>query len=136
MPKPCAASRRLWTSASLSLLERALPIPDPNMQVMGWEIKTRAARADQDTGSARRFIERALALVSQFDIPVVGWRVHSSACDVCSDEGNYAGAEEHRARARELILRIADSFDPEEPLRQSFLAAPPVRRIFVQGACV
>ena len=42
-------------------------------------------------------------------------------------------AEGHRARAKEVIMRIADSFEQGEPLRESLLAAAPVRRIFGQA---
>ena len=38
-------------------------------------------------------------------------------------------AETHRERADAEILTLASSFESDEPLRQSFLAAAPVRRV-------
>jgi hypothetical protein len=38
-------------------------------------------------------------------------------------------AEVHRKRAEAELLTLANSFDPDEPLRRSFLAAAPVLRI-------
>ena len=38
-------------------------------------------------------------------------------------------AETHRERAEAEILTLANSFEPDEPLRQSFLAAAPVRQV-------
>jgi len=35
----------------------------------------------------------------------------------------------YRDRAASCILQIANTFAPEEPLRQTFLAAAPIRRI-------
>jgi hypothetical protein len=62
----------------------------------------------------RRYIDNALNIVNRFDIPVAGCRVHATAWDVCRYEGT-EGLEAHRARARVLIMRIADSFDEGEP---------------------
>jgi hypothetical protein len=31
-------------------------------------------------------------------------------------------------------MRIADSFEHDEPLRKSLLTAPPVRRVLVEGS--
>jgi hypothetical protein len=45
------------------------------------------------------------------------------------DEGDHEKAEQHRARAKEMIMTIADSFEPHEPLRECFLSVPPIRRI-------
>jgi len=42
---------------------------------------------------------------------------------------NEKGAEMHRKRAEARILKIANSFALEEPLRATFLTAAPVRRI-------
>ncbi|HEY1339112.1 MAG TPA: hypothetical protein VGF59_16475 [Bryobacteraceae bacterium] len=71
-------------------------------------------------------------LASRTVMPLVA----SGRYDLSSDEGDYTRAEGHRTRARDLVLRIADSFEPLEPLRRSLLAAPPVRRIFGQCASV
>ena len=40
-------------------------------------------------------------------------------------------AERHRRRAESMVRLLASSFDEEEPLRESLLAAGPVRRILV-----
>jgi len=46
---------------------------------------------------------------------------------------DWEAAEAHRARAETHLLAIANSFAPDEPLRQSFLAAAPVSRILNGG---
>jgi tetratricopeptide (TPR) repeat protein len=116
------------------LLAGALRGAEPNVRALAWEIKSRVARAEKDFDGARACIDNALAIVDQFDIPVAGWRVHSSACDLYGDAADRERAYGHRTRAKELIMRIADSFEHDEPLRVSLLKAPPVRRIFEQGA--
>jgi ATP/maltotriose-dependent transcriptional regulator MalT len=103
------------------LLHSALSAADPNLHALAWEINSRISLAEQDLPAARIHIDQALAVVDKYEIPVAGWQVHRSACDVCLAEGAREKASGHRSRARELIMKIADSFDPDEPLRQSFL---------------
>jgi hypothetical protein len=116
------------------LLEGALRGGEPNVRALAWEMKSRVARAEQDFDGARTCIENSLGIVDEFDIPVTAWRVHSSAWDLYRDGADRERASVHRSRAKEVIMRIADSFEQEEPLRVSLLTAPPVRRIFEKGA--
>jgi hypothetical protein len=116
------------------VLTSALSTADLGMRALAWEIKSRVARAGKDRASARMHIDNALAILDKLDIPMAAWHVHRTAGDLCADEGDHRRAGEHRARAKDFILKIADSFDPGEPLRQSFLTVPPVRRVFEYGA--
>jgi hypothetical protein len=97
-------------------------------------MKSRVARAENDFDGARVCIDHALAILDRFDIPVAAWQIHRTAGDLYSDVGDRERADGHRARAKELILRIADSFDYDEPLRESLLTAPPVRRVLIEGS--
>jgi tetratricopeptide (TPR) repeat protein len=115
-----------------TFLQRALSTAEPNMQAHAWDVKSRAGSAEKDFDSATECIHNALAILAQFEIPLAGWQVHRTAWDLYAALGDREKADRHRARAQELILRIADSFESGEPLRESFLAAPPVRRIFAQ----
>jgi tetratricopeptide (TPR) repeat protein len=111
-------------------LAGALRGAEPNVCALAWEMKSRVARAEKDFAGARACIDNALAIVDKFDIPVAGWRVHSSACDLYGGDADRERADEHRSRAKELIMRIADSFQNDEPLRESLLTAQPVRHLF------
>jgi tetratricopeptide (TPR) repeat protein len=111
------------------LLQSALSTAEPNTRARAWEIKSRVARTEGDHAGARACVENAMAILDKFEIPMAAWQVHRTAGDLCSDEGDQAGAGEHRIRAKELILKIAGTFAPEESLRESLLSAPPVRRI-------
>ena len=113
------------------VLASALSAADHNMRALAWEMKSRVARAENDFDGARVCIDHALAILDRFDIPVAAWQVHRTAGDLYADVGDRERAGGHRARAKELILRIADSFDCDEPLRESLLTAPPVRRVLV-----
>jgi len=110
-------------------LESALSTAHPYLQALGWEMKSRIAIVEQTWNEAQEYIEEALAVVKKFEIPVAAWRVHATACDLYLHTKNDKMAEAHRAFAEAHILTIANSFEPSEPLRESFLAAAPVRRI-------
>jgi hypothetical protein len=56
-----------------------------------------------------------------------------TAWDSYNYAGEYEKSAEQRAKAKEVIMRLVDSFEPGEPLRESLLTASPVRRIFEQG---
>jgi tetratricopeptide (TPR) repeat protein len=114
-------------------LKSALSVAEPNMQALAWETKARVTAAEKDSSGARQCIESALAILEKFDIPVAAWRVHATAWELYSHAGQIEKAEANRARARELIMRLADSFDQGEPLRESLLTAAPVQRILGQA---
>jgi hypothetical protein len=103
------------------------------MHALAWEMRSRVARAEKDLTGADRCIDRAVAVLDRFGIPVAAWQVHSSAWSLYEDRDREK-AGRHRARAKELIMEIADSFDHDEPLRESLLTAPPVRRVLVKAS--
>lgn len=110
-------------------LAAALSGTDANMRALAWEMKSRVAGAEGNLDSARACMDKALAILDKFDIPVAAWQVHRTAWDLYGEIGENRKAEEHRARAHKVILSLADSFEPGEPLRDSLLAAAPVRRV-------
>jgi DNA-binding winged helix-turn-helix (wHTH) protein/tetratricopeptide (TPR) repeat protein len=101
---------------------------EPNLRALAWEVNARVAIAEKDFKSARQFVDHALTIVNGFDIPATAWRVHATAWELCRCEG-HDSADVHRAHARESIMRLADSFDPSEPLRQIILRASAVQRL-------
>jgi DNA-binding winged helix-turn-helix (wHTH) protein/tetratricopeptide (TPR) repeat protein len=116
------------------VLAVALSAADPNMHALAWVMKAQVARAEKDLDSARSFMDNALAIVGTFDIPVAAWQVHGAAWDLCRSEGDNARADGHLTGARELIMRLADSFEYDEPIRKSLLTAPPVQRVLGNAA--
>jgi len=110
-------------------LESALGSADPQLQALAWEMKTRVAMAEKDWAGASKFIEQALAIVEKFAVPVAGWQVHSTAWRLYQHANESNKAEMHRACSEQSILKIANSFANEEPLRATFLSAKPVAEI-------
>jgi DNA-binding winged helix-turn-helix (wHTH) protein/tetratricopeptide (TPR) repeat protein len=110
-------------------LELALSTAEPNLQALAWEVEARVAMAAKDWKGAQEHIEKALAILQKFDIPTTGWRVHATRSDLCRHAKADTAAEVHRARAEAIVLALADSFAPDEPLRDALLWSAPVRRI-------
>jgi len=109
-------------------LESALSTNDPNLHALAWELDVRVAAIEKNRKRADDSLQKGLAILDSFEIPVTAWRVHSTAYDFCSQERKQS-AEIHRARAEVYIRALADSFAPDEPLRSTFLKAPSVSRI-------
>src|SRR5262249_2306274 len=110
-------------------LQAALSTADPHLQALAWDLSTRLAMAENNWTGARECIEKALAIVDSFEILVAAWQVHATAWQLCQNLNEYKKAEKYREDAASCILKIANTFEPGEPLRASFLAAPPVARV-------
>jgi tetratricopeptide (TPR) repeat protein len=115
-------------------LESALSTADPHLQALAWELNARIALANNNREYARECVERSLAIVENFEIMVAAWQVHATAWQLYDRFEEHGKAEIQRQSAEACILKIADSFSPEEPLREIFLSAEPVRRILHEGA--
>jgi DNA-binding winged helix-turn-helix (wHTH) protein/tetratricopeptide (TPR) repeat protein len=109
--------------------EAALSTAEPNLQALAWEVAARVAMAEKDWSGAEDHIEKGLEILERFEIPTTAWRVHATRSDLYRHAKNDTAAETHRARAEALILGLANSFAPDEPLRDVFLAGAMVRRI-------
>jgi tetratricopeptide (TPR) repeat protein len=116
-------------AAADGLLKSALATSDPHLQALGWELQARVAEAESDLPSARESIQRALAIVAGSEIRGAAWQVYATAWQFYGSVKEHKVAEMNRQRSANCILKIANSFAADEPLRASFLAAAPIRRI-------
>jgi DNA-binding winged helix-turn-helix (wHTH) protein/tetratricopeptide (TPR) repeat protein len=107
----------------------ALATEDPYLRALAWELKARLAMAQADLAAAQGCIDQALEIVQAYEIVTAAWRVHSTASEVCRLAGQYERAEEARRAAELAIMTMADSLEADEPLRDTFLSAAPIRRI-------
>lgn len=110
-------------------LKSALSTADPFLQALAWDLHARVAMAENNFAEARGAIEQALAIIEKFEIPVAGWRICATAWRLHEHLKEHKQAETNRERADSCIVKIANSFVPEEPLRAKFLEARPVRQI-------
>jgi DNA-binding winged helix-turn-helix (wHTH) protein len=110
-------------------LESALSTADPHLQALAWEMKTRVAMSEQDWMGAREYVQQALAIVEKFEVLVAAWQVHATAWQLYLHARDDKPAEANRERAEACIIRIANSFARDEPMRASFLSAPSIARV-------
>ena len=78
--------------------------------------------ASGDAAGAEREFNAALAELKAYPAPLVGWKVHAGMAQLKSRLGDSAAAEEHSARALELVNSIAASV-ADEKLRENFVAS-------------
>ena len=112
------------------LLEISLATEERTWQGLAWEINARVALANRDEARARDCIARGVATVQGFEVPLAAWRVHATAADIEEESGNLESARLHGNLSRTTILRLANSLGEQEPLREIFLSAPAVARVF------
>ena len=110
-------------------LGSALSTADPYLQALAWELQAQVAMAEQNEAGAEKAVQKALAILENFDVPMAAWRVEATAWDFYQNAKNKEAADRHLERAASCVARIADSFSQKEPLRQIFLTAAPVQRI-------
>lgn len=105
-------------------------------QALALEVSARLAIADQDLDRAQHFIAKAVESTEGYEVPLAHWRVHATAFELHQLLGNRDLSESHRELSRATIMRLADSLPAEEPDRQAFLSASPVRKILEVGTAL
>jgi hypothetical protein len=98
-------------------------------QALAWEVSARVAMAELDLTRAQDCIAKGLSAMEGFEVPLASWRVHATAAELYQRMESTELAERHRECSRATILQLADSLGSEEPLRQTFLSAPVIRKI-------
>src|SRR5216683_3122913 len=124
--KQARAEAQRFVAATLTTAERT-------WQALAWEASARVAMAEGDRGHARTCVDRAVAAMEGFEVPLAAWRVHASAAELERRLGNQRAAGRHRSLGRSTVLALANSLVDYERLRETFLAAPPVRAIIDPG---
>ena len=114
-------------------LESSLSTDDPHLQALAWELKARVAMVEKQWRASEECVQKALLILEKFEVPVAAWRVHATAWHFYQNTDDNKTAETHRACAEACIVKIASSFLEDEPLRNSFLGAAPVRQVLTQA---
>ena len=110
-------------------LQVTLATAERTWQTLAWDANTRVAMAEPNVERAHECLANALSTMKGFEVPLAAWRVHVTAAALYESTGNRVAVEQHRARSRATILRLANSLAAEEPLRTTFLSAPAVANI-------
>lgn len=111
------------------VLDAALATDDPSLQALAWELNARLAMSGKNWNSAEKSVRNGLDLVEKFEIPTAAWRVEMTAAKFYERAKNHEASEKYRKSAKNRILKIANSFPLEEPLRATLQAATAIREI-------
>jgi hypothetical protein len=96
-------------------------------------LNARVAMAELDFTKAQECIIKGLSAMERFEVPLASWRVHATAAELYRRMKSGELAERHLALSCETVLKLANSLPTEEPLRQTFLSAPIIRKILGDG---
>jgi len=110
-------------------LQSALSASDPNLQALAWTMKVRVAMTLKEWPAAEDALAKAIAIVDNFEAPLAAWQVHSAAWELYTRVNREDKSEQHRKRSESILFAIADSLNSDKSLRETFLKAPPIRRI-------
>jgi hypothetical protein len=113
-------------------LNSAIATAERTWQALAWEVNARVAMTEIDLKRAQDCVSRALATMEGFEIPLAGWRVHSTAAEVSQRSQDLESSQSHREISRVAILKLANSLTPKDPLRKSFLSALSVTKILAE----
>jgi len=109
-----AAARRY---ASL-LRQFSVGAPERSYLAMSQWLEAEIALAEKNLDTANVSITTALGTIEEVEVPLAAWRVYRSAAKIFRLLGRLAEAEAYRRRSRAVILELAHSLEPGDPLRQ------------------
>jgi DNA-binding winged helix-turn-helix (wHTH) protein/tetratricopeptide (TPR) repeat protein len=113
-------------------LKIALANAEHTWRALAWEVNARIAMAELDLTRARICIAKGLLAMKGFEVPLARWRVHATAAELYRRTKSRDLSRHHLALSRQTIMKLADSLLADEPLRQTFLSAPKIRRILME----
>ncbi len=112
-----------------AFLQSAMSAADPGLKALAWELRARLAMAEAQPDRAREALSNAFAAFTEFEVPLVAWEIHATACDCFRLAGDSQTAEEHRTRAAAIVRELIRSLPEGEPLRESLRASAAGRGI-------
>ncbi len=110
-------------------LDATLATAEHTWQTLAWEANARVALAELDLTRAQECIAKGLSTMEGFEVPLAAWRLHATAAELYQRMNRRAAAKKHRELSRATMMKLANSLPSEEPLRQTFLSAPAIRKI-------
>jgi hypothetical protein len=110
-------------------LKIALATAEHTWQALAWELNARVAAAELDLTKAQDCVAKGLSVMEGFVVPLAAWRVHATAFELYQKSGDRDLADRQLALRRKTVMKLANSLPTEEPLRQTFLSAPMIRKI-------
>jgi hypothetical protein len=102
----------------------ATSMDNPSARAVAARQLAEAALHAGRAADAGRHVEEGLEALRDADVPPFAWRLHALAARVHDARRRPTEAADARSRARALVMRMADAFPPDHPIRRTFLAHP------------
>lgn len=105
------------------LAHTAESIADPATRTLAWDLSARIAMAGGQWDRAKEAVERGLAALGAFKIPVAARRIHATAAEYHRRRGDAQGAKRHSRSAADAVSALVQSLASDDSLRDSLLSA-------------
>jgi len=105
-------------------VEISLGTQERTWQALAWEAGARVALAGSDLQHGRECIQKAIAAMQGFDLPLAAWHAHATAMQLFPE-----AVEEHHRLAADVVLRLAESLQEFPQSRDRFLSSAWVRNV-------
>ncbi len=96
---------------------------------LGHHLLAEVALAQRKWEDAEHEVAIAFAALEGVEAPLAEWRVYASAARIAEQRRRKAQARTYWEHSKVVLLRLADSFEHNDPLRQTFLMQPTVKTI-------
>jgi tetratricopeptide (TPR) repeat protein len=100
---------------------------------LGHRLLAEIAVAQRKWEEAETALTQAIAVLAGAEAPLAEWRVYVTAARVADLRRRKAQARGYWEHSQSVLLRLADSLEQDDPLRQTFLAQPLVTEILQRG---
>jgi hypothetical protein len=109
--------------AAARLQEVAVAAPDRPFLALSHLVMAKVAIAAGDSHAANVHLCHAISLVRDTQLPLAAWRVYATAANFCESRGESEKAAKYRGRSDQIVRSLANSLEPNDPLRSvGFLA--------------
>jgi DNA-binding winged helix-turn-helix (wHTH) protein/tetratricopeptide (TPR) repeat protein len=103
-------------------LDDSLATAERTWQALAWETQARVSLAGSDPQHARDCIDKALATIDGFVVPVAAWRVYGTAAQLRPE-----AAKQHRHLFAATVRQLAESLEQFQSVQEAFLSSEMVR---------
>ena len=100
---------------------------------LGYRLLAEIALAQSKWEEAEKAVTQAIVVLDGVEAPLAEWRVYATAARFAEQRRQHAQARARWNRSKSVLLRLAESLEQDDPLRQTFLTQPVVQEILQRG---
>ncbi|MCI4680784.1 AAA family ATPase [Rhodoblastus acidophilus] len=103
------------------LQEITATAPDRQFLSYAHEAMARIAMVRGDSRAAASHLRQAISIVRNARLPLAAWRIYATAARFFESHGDAGRAARFRKRSEEIVNSLANSLEPDDPLRSAAL---------------